>query len=811
MVCLEHTTFVFDQLFSYEVPARLTGTARPGCRVLVPFGKGNRKQQGMILRMEKGNPDGIPLKPILRVLDEEPLLNDELCGLVFWMKDRYFCTLFEAVRLLLPAGMKYRIRTVYALRDREACPPGPDATEAECRMIEYLRSKKKGADRERIYADLELPEEDRTAEALFERGILIQKSDAVRNVSDAAVRMIRLTEDAAMRSEKCTARQQEIYDLLEMTGPVTVRELCYFTGVSAGVLNTMTRNGITEFFEQKTYRNPYADINCEPEREDLYLTDEQQTAYEQLRADYLDREAHVSLLYGITGSGKTILFLRLIDDAIERGDNVIVMVPEISLTPQTIARFHGRYGKTVAVFHSGLTLGQRLDEWKRVRSGEARIAVGTRSAVFAPFDRVGLIIMDEEQERSYKSEMSPRFHAREVAKYRCAYQRGLLVLASATPSIESAHAAQTGRYHAAALKNRYGKAKLPEVVLADLNEEPGTGVLSIYSEKLLRILKETLDEKEQAILLLNRRGSHPFIRCQSCRTVITCPNCSISLTYHSANHRMQCHYCGFSVPFSQECPVCHEPKVRAMGFGTQRAESELRELFPEARILRMDTDTAINRMVYEEKLNAFAAGEYDIMLGTQMVAKGLDFPNVTMVGVLSADQSLYSDDFRSSERTFDLLTQVVGRAGRGDKAGKAVIQTFSPENPILHLASQQNYPEFYRQELSFRKAMLYPPFVDLAAVYFTGLTESLVDRASREFLDRLSSLARREYGKLPMQVLQPAPALVAKVSGRYRYHLLIKCRNTRPFRELLARVLISVKKDRYFREVSVVADLSPDP
>ena len=418
--------------------------------------------------------------------------------------------------------------------------------------------------------------------------------------------------------------------------------------------------------------------------------------------------------------------------------------------------------------------------------------------------------MDEEHEHTYKSEMSPRFHAREVAKFRCAHHNALLVLSSATPSMESAYAAQTGRYGYAELPNRYGTAQLPEVVVADMNEEQLAGNTTTFSNTLLQSLQENLAKGHQSILLLNRRGYHPFATCRSCGEVVTCPHCSISLTYHAANHRLMCHYCGYSVPFSDECPGCHAREVRFTGMGTQRAEEQLAEFLPEARILRMDTDSAANRADYERKLSAFGRGEYDIIIGTQMVAKGLDFPNVTLVGVLSADQSLYSDDVRSSERTFDLLTQVIGRSGRGDKPGKAIIQTFTPENNIIALSAAQDFPGFYQQEIGFRKGMLYPPFADLVTIGFVGESENGVRQSGERFLQMLAALAAAEYSDLPMRALQLSPALVAKVSNKYRYRLIVKCRNNRRFREMLSRLLVQSSKEKVFADVTVFVDTCPD-
>ncbi|MDD5952453.1 MAG: primosomal protein N' [Oscillospiraceae bacterium] len=811
-VCVENTAYDFDQLFDYLVPPSLLDAAREGCRVLVPFGRSNGKRQGMILSIKpQTSAPADHIKPITAVLDKEPLLNRELREMVFWLKERYFCTLFEAVHLLLPTGINFKIQASYGLAkplsewDVSAFSP------LQQQIITYLHHQKKMVRQETLRRDLGLQKGDKTLEQLYRDGVLVRSSGAVRNIGDATTKMVRLRQDwASGPPKKLTPRQREVFQVLQDTGGASVKEVCYFTGVTSSVLQTMVKNGVAEFYEESVYRNPYAGVSASSSQEDVTLSPEQHLAFEKLLTAYESDEPSVSLLYGVTGSGKTLVFLKLIDKAIAQGDSVIVMVPEISLTPQTIGRFHQRYGKAVAVFHSGLSLGERLDEWKRVRSGQAKIAIGTRSAVFAPFDKVGLIIMDEEHEHTYKSEMSPRFHAREVAKFRCAFHKGLLVLSSATPSMESAYAAQTGRYGYASLPKRYGPAKLPEVIVVDMNEEQQRGNTTTFSAALLEALRENLAAGHQSILLLNRRGYHPFASCRNCREVVTCPHCSISLTYHAANHRLLCHYCGYSVPFSDECPHCHEREVRFTGVGTQRAEEQLQAFLPQARVLRLDTDAAMSRNDYEKKLSAFGRGEYDIIIGTQMVAKGLDFPNVTLVGVLSADQSLYSDDFRSSERTFDLLTQVVGRSGRGSLPGKAIIQTFTPENNIIALSSSQDFPAFYHQEIQYRKAMLYPPFADLVTVGFIGQKESQVQQAGHRFLELFSALAKAEYSTLPLRVLPPSPALVAKVSNKYRYRLIIKCKNDRRFRELLSRLLIQFRREKGFSDVTVIADTCPD-
>ena len=809
-VCVENTAYDFDKPFDYLVPPELGSSAVEGCRVLVPFGRSNGNRQGVILSRTtlQDVTEAAQLKSITQVLDRKPLLNEEMREMVFWLKERYFCTLFEAVHLLLPVGIGYKIKHTYGLAKSYDEYTLSDYTETEQQILEYLHRKRNLVREEKLYGDLGLDKTTKLLELLYRKGALIRSSGAVRNIHDATAKMVRLCPDGMKK--KLTPRQQEVYNVLEAAGGVSLKEVCYFTGVTPAVVNTMVKNGVAEFYEEAVYRNPYETAQPEESQEAVLLSPEQQTAFDRLLSQYEGEDAAVSLLYGVTGSGKTLVFLKLIDEAVRRGEGVIVMVPEISLTPQTIGRFHRRYGKSVAVFHSDLSLAERMDEWKRVKNGEAKIAVGTRSAVFAPFEQLGLIIMDEEHEHTYKSEMSPRFHAREVAKFRAAYHQGLLVLSSATPSMETAHAAQTGRYGWASLPHRYGNAQLPEVAVVDMNEEQLSGNTTLFSSMLLTDLRQNLEQKHQSILLLNRRGYHSFAVCRNCREVVTCPHCSISLTYHAANHRLMCHYCGYSKPFSDECPHCHEREVRFTGVGTQRAEEQLQEFLPDARILRLDTDAAMHRGDYEKKLAAFERGEYDIILGTQMVAKGLDFENVTLAAVLLADQSLYSDDFRSSERTFALLTQVVGRSGRGNHPGKAIIQTFTPENNIIALAARQDFPSFYRQEIQYRKAMLYPPFADLVTVGFVGKSEETVRQAGERFLHYLGELAQTEYSDLPLRALQPSPAAVAKLSNKYRYRVIVKCKNDRRFRAFLSKLLVRCAKEKAFREVTVFADPCPD-
>ena len=809
-VAVEKTAYHFDRAFDYLIPEKLKFSAKTGCRVIVPFGMSNAKRQGVILGLEqKPGADTAKLKNIISVEDRAPLLSEEDVGLVFWIHEHAFCTLFEAAKLFFPAGIQLKLRVEYSLSKPFAEIDTDSLNEEERQVVAYLSHTRKFIPRGKLLKDLGLVASSPVPENLVKRGVLLKNTGTARQVADAKQKMVRLVKC----SEGCrtTPKQSRVLEILRRAGSVSLKEICYFAGVTPAVVGALVKKGMAQYYDVEVYRNPYgAEPISTRHEQNFSLSAGQQAAFKCMYEQYSSGKGGVSLLFGVTGSGKTSVYLQLIDRVRADGRGVIVMVPEISLTPQTIAIFRARYGQGVAVFHSGLTLAERLDEWKRVRSGDASIVVGTRSAVFAPLKNIGMIIMDEEQEGTYKSESSPRYHARDVAKYRCAYNKALLVLSSATPSVESYYYALKGRYSLSVLPARYGQAKLPQVDIVDMNRELQQGNSSIFSEELENALRKNLDEGHQSILLLNRRGYNTFVSCRACGHVLTCPNCSITLTYHAANKRLMCHYCGFSVPFTEECPYCHEKQVRYSGFGTQRAQQQLEELFPHARILRLDTDSTMTRFAYDRKLRQFADGEYDIIIGTQMVAKGLDFENVTLAGVLSADQALYGNDYRSYERAFDLLTQVVGRSGRGKYPGRAIIQTFTPENKIIKLAAEQNYPEFFKGEIALRREMLYPPFADLCVVGFVGANEAKVRSASISFMCRLRETAKTEYSDLPMRVLSPSPALIGKVSNKYRYKLLIKCRNSKRLRELISRLLIWFPGCREYDGVTAFADINPN-
>lgn len=625
-------------------------------------------------------------------------------------------------------------------------------------------------------------------------------------IKDKSTKMIRLSEGSTP-PVKLTPKQQSVYELLCDVGSAGVSEVCEFCSVGKGVLDNLVKYGICEYSEKEVYRTPYKNVSENGEMSPINLSEVQQNAFNT----YLKMmdTGGTGLLYGVTGSGKTQVYLKLIDEAISRGKDVIVLVPEISLTPQMLYIFHSRYGKKVAVMHSGLSIGERTDEYKRADRGEAKIIVGTRSAVFAPVHNLGLIVMDEEQEHTYKSERTPRYNTRDVANFRCRYNNALFLMTSATPSVESYSAAVKGKYVLCEINERYGDSKLPEIVTVDMKKEIAQGNKSPISKTLQSLIADNLDKHKQTILLINRRGYNTFIACNSCGHVITCPNCSISLTYHSYNNRLMCHYCGYSKLLDNVCPECGKNSIRYSGYGTQRIEDELERLFPEASVLRMDADTTSAKFSHQKLFDAFSRGDYDILIGTQMVAKGLDFPNVTLVGVVNADNSLYDESYLANERSFDLITQVVGRSGRRAEAGKAVIQTINPYNDVIEYASKQDYKSFFANEIQLRKLLTYPPFCDIYFISFICEDENKAALCAKSFFENLVELNRTDYKNEKLIVLGPSPSKISKLKNNYRYGLTLKCKNSKSVRKMLNDILKNIGKIKEYKSVSVSVDLNP--
>ena len=807
LVAVENVAYHFDIFYSYTLPENLREKAVIGARVLVPFGRSRvAKRQGVIFGFAEKQ-DNIRYKDIISVLDDKPFFSKENLEIAEFLKDRTFCTYFEAIKVQFPAGYAFKTDVRYlAVATKEP----KNLSDIEKQVYDYMLTIEDFADKAQIYGNLGLTKDCDIIDKLVSKGLVIKSYVAEKTMDDASVKTARAVIDRENAENlKLTPKQQSVMDVLWNMGQLSIKEVCYFTGVTSAVINTLAKKNYVLIEDITVYRTPETQLIDKGAKKAITLTSGQKKAYDNLLSKYRTGGG-VSLLYGITGSGKTSVFLSLIDEVIKEDKQVIVMVPEISLTPQMMAIFKGRYGSEIAIFHSALSAGERRDEYKRVKDGVVKIVVGTRSAVFAPFDNIGLIVIDEEQEHTYKSESSPKYHTKDVARFRAVKHGALLLLSSATPSMESYSAAKRGKYDLEVLSERYGEAVLPDVSVIDMKAERQAGNKYNLSSELLERLEQNLNDKKQSILLINRRGYNTFVACDSCGGVVTCPSCSISLTYHSANNRLMCHYCGYSVPFTKVCPDCGKEDVRYAGYGTQRIEKELEELLPEARVLRMDTDSTSSRYSFEKNIIDFGDGKYDIMLGTQMVAKGLNFENVTLVGVINADQQLNNDDFKSQERTFDLLTQVVGRSGRGKNKGTAVIQTLTPENHIIRLAQQQDYDGFFDNEIIIRKAMVYPPYCDMCAVLFVCENEVNALNASRDFLSELKTATAEEYKDVKIIVLGPMPPRLSKVNNKYRYRIIIKCKNNKRFRNMLSDLLISFGKNKKYSDVTFSADINPE-
>ena len=740
-IAVSAATYWLDKPYDYLVPEELLEKALPGARVFVPFSRGNRRCEGVILALADHS-DFDKLKYIISVLDDEPVLTAEQLKLALFMRERFFCTVYDAVKAILPAGLWF-------------------------------------------------------------------DDEGKRRVNDKSVEMARLcvsAEDAsviAANKRGRSAQQSNLLDLLCSFECLPSRELIRFTGASRPSLKALVNSGLVELYKKEVFRRPQESVD-EPSPPPE-LSEEQRQAFDGLERLAASGESGAALLFGVTGSGKTSVYIHLIMRQLARGRASILLVPEIALTPQMIHTFSSHFGDEVAVLHSSLSVGERYDEWKRVRQGRARVVIGTRSAVFAPTEELGLIIIDEEQEETYKSENSPRYHARDVAKYRCARAGCLLLLGSATPDIVSMYHAQNGRYSFFRLDSRYNAMQLPEVKIVDMKRELRRGNGGNISRVLCDELAENISRGEQSILFLNRRGANKLISCGECGFTYKCPRCSVSLSYHSHNKRLMCHYCGYSQYPDEYCPDCGG-RLKYIGAGTQLIEQELHELFPDTEVLRMDTDSVTPVGSHEELLDRFKRENIPVMVGTQMVTKGLNFENVTLVGVISADQSLYSGDYRSGERTFSLITQVVGRSGRGAKPGRAIIQTFTPDNETVRQAAAQDYEAFYASELELRRIQGTPPFSELMTVTVSGQVEAHVVAACKFIRLWLEDMATEQT---PMLVLGPSPLAIVKVNNRFRYRVTVCARANSKIRALISQIVVQCGGDKRFSDVSVFADNDP--
>ena len=808
-IAVAAANFAIDKPYSYAFLPDMP--LQPGIRVMVPFGRGNKPTEGVVLQVESGDAAG--LKTVSAALDDAPLLSETMLRLAAFMHERYFCTFYDAIRAMLPVGYWFQTSERYSLTEDRSWESASIRQEQALLLLNALRDLGGQAD-ESALREL-IPDEAEFQKAVTyltrkkwircETSYHKKTGDKTEKVATLAVSAEEAMAYAASRP-KSAAMQRSVLETICAVGSVSVKELCYYTGASLPTVKRLEKLGYLELSERNVLR--CREIKPAAVDGPLKLNTQQQEVFDGLNAQMQQNKPGAALLYGVTGSGKTSVYLKLIDACLQKGKSAVLLVPEIALTPQLLGILAAHFGELVAVLHSSLPAGERYDQWKRIRTGQARVVVGTRSAVFAPCKDLGLLILDEEQEHSYKSENPPRYAAREIALWRGLKEGALVLMGSATPSVETMYHAKNGDYTLYTLRERYNGKALPGVEIVDMREELREGNDLSLSIPLLDAIRNTADQSKQTILFLNRRGNSRALVCVDCRQAPECPRCNARLTYHSANERLMCHYCGFSQHVPPVCPTCGGTMKR-VGVGTQKVQLELEEMIPQIQVSRMDADTVSAVNTHERILEQFQKDNTPVLIGTQMVAKGLNLPNVTLVGVLDADLSLYNDSFRAAENTFNLLTQVVGRAGRGESSGRAMIQTMVPNHRVIELAAKQDYDAFYELEIGLRRVQALPPFGDITQITFTGQEEAAVLRGAAKFRDSLKNcLQEPAYGGQNATVLGPAPCPVPKINYNFRYRITLRCPMDRNKRALLAHLLRQFSQDRENRGISAFADVN---
>ena len=806
-IAVRAARFSIDKPYSYRFGPDMTLV--PGVRVMVPFGSGNRRTEGVVLSVETG--DETNLKGVQQQLDAEPLISESMLRLAAFLRERYFCTFLDALRAMVPAPLWFnrleRFRLAEGRPWEGKTTRQPDAPA----ILEFLESAGGESDAEQlktVVADEEARE--KALGYLLKKKWITTESDFLRRTGEKSEQIATLAASAeealafAASRGRGAAMQKAVLELLCSVGSAAVKDICYYTGASAQTVKRLAGLGYLTLSTRPVLR--CRQIVPAKLEGPLVLNEEQAAAFEGLWEQACQEKPGVALLHGVTGSGKTSVYLKLIERCLESGKSALLLVPEIALTPQLLSVLAAHFGQQVALLHSSLSAGERTDQWKRLNSGDARVAVGTRSAVFAPCRDLGLIILDEEQEHSYRSEQSPRYSAKEVAIWRGSHEKALVLLGSATPTIESMCRAKSGDYRLYELSRRFGGRQLPRVEIVDMREELRSGNDSPFSGFLLDAMRDNLQRGDQTILFLNRRGNSRALVCIDCRKSPECPRCSNRLTFHSANSRLMCHYCGHSQRVTDRCPSCGGP-MKPLGAGTQRIQEALEFEFPDTEVLRMDADTVSAVNTHEKLLDRFQKEKIPILIGTQMVAKGLNLPDVTLVGVLDADLSLYADSYRAAETTFNMLTQVVGRAGRGERPGRAVIQTLVPEHRILNLAARQDYDGFFELESQLRRVTQSPPYGDIAHITFAGENEGAVMRGAAMFRDSLDAWLKQN-GIGEFALLGPAPCPILKINYNFRYRLTLRCQVTRPVRLMLAQLLRLFQQDRQHRGLNAWIDIN---
>jgi primosomal protein N' (replication factor Y) (superfamily II helicase) len=813
-VAVSNVAYSFDKPYTYSVPFEFENEVQKGKRVLVPFGYGNRKRTALILSVldEELLCKNVKIKPVFAVIDKEPIINSEMLELIYWLKENTFCTYYDALKSMIPSGLNVTITEKYKLTSKAINFDLEMFDQEEINMLNFLINAKSKKEFDMILDDNLNSKKSKIIESLIEKEMIEKTSQAKQNIKDYSIKMVKLTDKFVINPAdfKVTTKQKQIIQLLEENFSAAVKEIVYLCNVTNIVIKNLIKNGVIEEFEYETFRKCENENDFPQDVEELKLSENQENIKSEIFNKVEKNEPDCFLIHGVTGSGKTSVFIKLIEQTIATNKQAIMLIPEISLTPQIEKKFKSYFGDIISVMHSNLSLTQRVEEYKKVKQGKSRIVIGTRSAVFAPFENIGLIIMDEEGERSYKSENSPRYNTVSVAKQRCKIHNAVLVLASATPSIESYYYAKKGVYKLLELKERFFNSQLPKVEIIDMSVERNEGNYSEFSRTLIEEIELNIKNSEQTILLLNRRGYYSIMSCCNCNAPVYCKNCTIPMTYHKINNRMICHYCGHSEDLIDTCENCGGQRFKQIGFGTQKIEEDLSFLFKDARILRMDADTTFSRYAYEKSFDDFSKGKYDIMLGTQMIGKGLDFPNVTLVGVLSIDKALFAGDFRSYERTFSLITQVVGRSGRGEKKGRAYLQTFMPEHYVLNLAANQEYESFFNEEIALRRSLIFPPICDVCIFGISSKNDDKASDASNTLLAIIKDKVIKEQIKFPLRILGPAKYSLSKINNKFRYRIIMKCKNNFETRKFISEILLETAKYKEFSTVSLFADINGD-
>lgn len=804
-IIVDHPSKMVDKAFDYLVPEELEGKIQTGSRVIVPFSSGNTETEGFCIGFSQ-NSESKKLKTIIKTANDTNVFDDTMLETIEWMREHYLASYLEIIHAVVPAGTAVKSEEWIILNEISE-----ERSKTRREIVERLADNGGGMESGALYSVFQSDIRPQIRD-MIKKGTLSKEYRQTQSISDKKVRAARLAVEAENAREEADRLlrkapvQSKMLSILADCGFAALADLKRFSGGTYNAAAALHKKGLIEFFDIIVERDPFSQKHIE-RTSSLCPTEEQAAAINAITKSLNGEKSVTYLLRGVTGSGKTEVFMQAIENALKIGKSAMVLVPEISLTPQMVSRFLSRFPDRVAVFHSGLSMGERYDQWKKIKDGGADIVIGARSAVFAPLKNIGIIIIDEEHSDTYKSETAPRYHAREVAQFRAKQYSATVVLASATPSVESSYKASIGKYKLLTMDKRYNLNKMPEITIADMRNELANGNKSMFSKLLYNEIAKNLERGEQTILFLNRRGFSTFVSCRSCGYVAECPNCNISLTYHKYENSLKCHYCGYTTPNYTVCPQCGSPYIRYFGGGTQRVEEEIGRLFPDASTIRMDVDTTERKQSHEKILERFEKDKIDILIGTQMVAKGLDFENVTLVGIISADTMLHINDFRSRERTFAMLEQVSGRAGRGEKAGRAVIQTYSPENEAVSLVKTHDYITFYNGEITERRLMNYPPFSQIISVQFQGVSHTLVPQTAKFFLKQLGRLGALRQ---KIQILGPVPAAVSRIKNKYRWQLLIKCERDDELNEILREAEISCRQNRNYKEISVIIDKNPN-